>query len=272
MRIPPALRFLLAPRLRPAAERLSLRSDGTSSVVHVLESIGIPRTEVGAVTIDGRPAGMSAIPNPGQVVAVQPVARPQPGAERGFLLDVGLGSLARALRLLGLDADYANEATDPQLLQRSQDTGRVLLTQDRGLLRRRDLPLGALVRGSGTTSQLADVLTRFAPDLHPWTRCPACNGLLVGVRKSSIAQRLEPGTRRSYRDFAECPACGRLYWRGAHERALSARIAWARDVVAEARALPDAELLQDEDGSAHGQEQDRSSSQQDQVGRRPDDA
>jgi uncharacterized protein with PIN domain len=271
VRIPPALRFLLAPRLRPRAEQLSLRTDGTSSVVHLLESIGIPRTEVGAVLIDGRPAGRGAIPNPGQVVAVHPVARPQPGADRGFLLDVGLGSLARALRLLGLDAEYANEATDRQLLQRSRDTGRVLLTQDRGLLRRRELPLGALVHGSGTAAQLADVLTRFAPDLRPWTRCPACNGLLAGVEKSSIAQRLEPGTRRSYRDFAECPACGRLYWRGAHERVLSARIAWARDVIAEARARPDAVLLQDEDGSAHGQEQDRSAGQQDQVGGGPDD-
>jgi uncharacterized protein with PIN domain len=265
VQIAPALRFLLIPRRRPLADRLPVDTDGTSSVVHLLESLGIPRTEFGPITIDGRPAAPTEIPEPGQLLSVEPVARPQQGAQRGFLLDVGLGSLARALRLLGVDAQYRNDATDQELVARSQATGRILLTQDRGLLRRRDLPQGALVQGSGTTEQLASVLHRFAPHLRPWTRCPVCNGKLVTVPKAAVAPRLEPGTRRCYQEFAECGSCGRVYWRGAHASALNERIRWARDVVAEARA----ELPQDEERRAQSEHEHASGGEQDQPrGRR----
>ena len=40
------------------------------------------------------------------MVAVAAVPRPQPVPRGGFLLDVGFGTLARRLRLLGLDADF----------------------------------------------------------------------------------------------------------------------------------------------------------------------
>jgi uncharacterized protein with PIN domain len=260
VRVAPELRFLLAPRRRPEAGRLPVPTDGTSSAVHLLESIGIPRTEIGPVSIDDRPASRTEIPGAGQVMAVAPIRRPQRGAQQGFLLDVGLGGLARALRLLGLDAEYSNDAADRQLVARAALTGRVLLTQDRGLLRRRELPRGALVRGSGTNDQLADVLTRFAPDLCPWSRCPRCNGALAAAEKQDVAGRLEPGTRRSYQRFSTCTGCGHVYWRGAHEAALSRRIAWSHALVARARAMSP----QHEEDRAQAEHEHAATSEQDQ--------
>jgi uncharacterized protein with PIN domain len=133
----------------------------------------------------------------------------------GFLLDVGLGTLARRLRLLGLDAAWSNDAEDADLAARAVAEERVLLTQDRGLLMRRGVP-GALVRGSRPDDQLADVLDRFAPSLAPLTRCTACGARLEPVPKADVADRLPPGTRRTFDDFSRCPACGRVYWHGAH--------------------------------------------------------
>jgi uncharacterized protein with PIN domain len=132
------------------------------------------------------------------------------------VLDVHLGTLARRLRLLGVDAAYRNDADDPELVEQANAEGRVLLTQDRGLLRRGALRAGAYVRGSRPDDQLADVLDRFAPPLDPWSRCPACNGALHPVTKPEIEHLLRPGTRRSYTEFSRCEACGQLYWRGAH--------------------------------------------------------
>src|SRR3954454_1106056 len=97
------------------------------------------------------------------VLDVRDVTRPQPLAPGGFLLDVGLGTLARRLRLLGLDAAWSNDADDADLVEQANAQDRVLLTQDRGLLKRRALRAGALVRGSGPAAQLADVLGRFWP-------------------------------------------------------------------------------------------------------------
>jgi uncharacterized protein with PIN domain len=216
--------LFLAPRRR--CPRFEVQWDGTASLGHAVQSAGIPLTEVGGLVQDGAAAHAAQQPRAGAVVEIGPVPRPQqvPGAV-GFLLDVGLGSLARRLRILGLDAAYRNDADDDALIRESTEQHRVLLTQDRGLLMRRALWAGAHIRGSRPDDQLADVLSRFAPRLAPWTRCTACNGELAPVPKDEIADRLEPGTRRRYRDFAQCRACGQVYWHGAHSRRLDVIVA-----------------------------------------------
>ena len=227
VRVEASLAFLLPLRDRAARER-RLAFDPYATVGHVVRAAGVPLTEVGDLTVDGEPLGAGARTTPGAVVAVGAARRPRPVPAGGFLLDVGLGTLARRMRLLGLDVAWSNDADDPELVERARGEDRVLLTQDRGLLMRRALPAGALVRGTGPDEQLADVLDRFAPALAPLTRCTACGGPLVAVPKAEVADRLPPGTRRTYDEFSRCTACGRLYWRGAHARRIDALIARAR--------------------------------------------
>ena len=227
VRVERTLAFLLSPRDRAAGER-RLRFDPDATVGHVVRAAGVPPTEVGALTLDGSPVAMASRTTPGGVVDVSPVVRPQPVPDGGFLLDVGLGSLARRLRLLGLDAAYDSAAGDAAQVERATAEDRVLLTQDRGLLMRRALAAGALIRGAGAQQQLADVLDRFAPALAPLTRCTACGGELVAVPKAEVADLLEPGTRRSYDEFSRCTACGRIYWRGAHARRIDELVARLR--------------------------------------------
>lgn len=227
VRVDPSLAFLLPLRDR-AAGRRRVAFDPDATVGHLVQAAGVPLTEAGPLRLDGAVVTPSARARPGAVIDVVPVARPQRVPAGGFLLDVGLGTLARRLRLLGLDAAWSRTADDPGLVERAAAEERVLLTQDRGLLMRRALPAGALVRGSRPDEQLADVLDRFAPALAPLTRCTACGAALVPVPKTEVAALLEPGTRRSYDDFSRCPACGRVYWRGAHARRIDALIATAR--------------------------------------------
>ena len=136
------------------------------------------------------------------------------------MLDVHLGTLARRLRLVGVDTAYANDAGDDALIEQANAGRRVLLTQDRGLLCRRKLWLGAYVRGARPDDQFRDVLDRFAPPLAPWTRCPACNGHLSPAAKGSVDPLLRHGTRASYQEFSRCQSCGQVYWRGAHSKRL----------------------------------------------------
>jgi uncharacterized protein with PIN domain len=214
----PSLWLFLPPRRRRT--EIVVPYDGRASVGHVVQALGIPLTEVKPPVADRL--------RDGTVIELDPPPRPQrlPSGAR-FLLDVHLGSLARRLRLLGVDTAYSNDADDADLVERAGRERRVLLTQDRGLLMRRALWAGAYVRGHGAGAQLADVLDRFAPPLAPWTRCSACNGELVEVDKAEVADRLEPGTRRCYERFSRCRSCGRVYWRGAHGRRLDAVVAEA---------------------------------------------
>ncbi len=235
LRIDPALRFFLAPRNRAGAVEIAY--DGTASLGHVIESVGVPLPEAGDLHIGQRPASPAERIPPGQPVTVFPVRRPQslPCDPPRFCLDVHLGTLARRLRLLGLDTSYRNDADDDELIHQATEEARALLTQDRGLLRRRALPFGAYVRGAEPDLQLRDVLDRFAPPLSPWTRCGDCNGMLLPAAKEQIEHGLQPGTRRTYDSFAQCQSCGRLYWRGAHARRLTALVDWSRQVVAARR-------------------------------------
>ena len=220
LRFAAELRFFLPLRNRDG--ELSVRWDGTSSLGHLVESAGVPLPEAGRLTVGGKPVAPSYRPEPGDRAEVGPVQRPQPVPAARFLLDVHLGTLARRLRLVGVDTDYGNDRDDDELIEQANAARRVLLTQDRGLLRRRKPWLSAYVRGARPDDQLADVLGRFAPPLAPWTRCLACNGLLAPARKSDVERYLQPGTRRTYHEFARCLACGGVYWRGAHSRRLTA--------------------------------------------------
>jgi uncharacterized protein with PIN domain len=227
----------LALFLRPSVRGrpVPVTCDGVSTLGHVVESVGVPLTEVGSLLVNGRVAERSDRPRDGDTIGVTPVSRPQRLDEARFVLDVHLGAVARRLRLLGIDTAYHRYADDDDLIDEANADRRVLLTQDRGLLRRRKLWLGAYVRGASTDAQLADVLERFAPPLAPWTRCTACNGLLAPARKADVEGQLEPGTRRTYAAFARCMACGRVYWRGAHSKRLEATVDAAVRIVSAAR-------------------------------------
>lgn len=216
------LRLFLRPRYRHGPVRVAC--DGISSLGHVVQSLGVPLTEVGSLIVNDVAAEPRYRPADGDRVRVDAIRRPERLPDPRFVLDVHLGTLARRLRLLGVDSAYANDADDDALVERANAERRALLTQDRGLLFRRTLWAGGYVRGAKPHDQLADVLDRFAPPLAPWTRCVACNGMLSPVRKADVESVLLPGTKRTYRSFSRCADCGQVYWRGAHSDRLQAII------------------------------------------------
>jgi uncharacterized protein len=204
----------------------------TETVAHVLQVLGVPPTEVGTASLDGRRIDHAALRTThianASTLKVDARERPQPNSGR-FLLDVHLGTLARRMRLLGIDAAYEPDGDDFTLARRSAAERRELLTRDRGLLFRKAVHDGALVRSGDVEAQLNEVLSRFAPRLAPWTRCLRCGAPLAVVPASDVTDQLEPGTRRSYRSFSRCTGCGHLYWRGAHAQRLEVLVRRATD-------------------------------------------
>lgn len=161
----PELVFFLRPGRRSGL--VPVRCDVVSTLGHVVESLGVPLTEVGTLTVNGRLTGPSWRLAAGEIARVAPGLRPQRMPTPRFLLDVHLGTVARRLRLVGVDAAYHRNADDLALVRQANDERRVLLTRDRGLLMRRALRRGAFVRGSRPDEQFADVLDRFKPPLAP---------------------------------------------------------------------------------------------------------
>jgi uncharacterized protein with PIN domain len=220
LRVHPALRFFLPRRGRERGE-LDLPHDPTATAGHLVQSAGVPMTEVGDLIVAEVSVSCRSRLLEQDRLDVVVRARPQPMEGPAlFLLDVHLGALSRRLRLLGVDTAYNKDADDDHLVGRAGCEDRVLLTRDRGLLMRRALRRAAFVRGQDPDHQLADVIERFRPPLEPWRLCLVCGGTLLPVSKAQVADRLEPGTLRTQQQFSRCRSCGHVYWHGAHDARL----------------------------------------------------
>ncbi|MEP7194617.1 MAG: Mut7-C RNAse domain-containing protein [Actinomycetota bacterium] len=230
LRVHRSLRFVLPRRARDSGE-LDLPHDPTATVGHLVQSAGVPLTEVGELFVAGVLMSRHSRLQEQDRLDVGVRARPQPldGPAR-FLLDVHLGTLARRLRLLGIDTAYDRYADDDHLVERAEGEDRVLLSRDRGLLMRQALRRAAFVRGQDPDDQLADVIARFQPPLLPWSLCLACGGKLAPVAKSQVIDQLEPGTLRTQQQFSRCPACGKVYWHGAHDASLQQVVRQIRQI------------------------------------------
>lgn len=213
----------------------------TPSVKDAIEGLGVPHTEVDLVLVNGEPVGFDQRLAGGDRVSVYPVferldlsgitrVRPEPLRDVRFVADGHLGKLCRYLRLVGFDTVGDPGWPDEVLARISAEQRRVLLTRDRGLLKRRAVTHGLFVRPADPDAQLVDVVQRLhlAGRLQPFSRCMACNGLLEDVDKSTVAGQLAAGTRRTVEHFRRCPVCGRVYWEGAHLPRLLALVERAR--------------------------------------------
>jgi len=220
-------------RFRPLERSIATRR----SVKDLIESCGVPHTEVELIVVDGESVGFDRLVGPGDRVAVYPVfeafdvsgelrLREAPLRDSRFVLDVHLGSLARYLRMLGFDAALG-PVDDAGLARISAAEGRILLTRDRGLLMRGSVTHGYWVRETGGRRQIAEIVRRFdlARAVRPFTRCMACNGALAEAAKAEVAAAVPERVAAAHREFRRCPGCGRIYWEGTHHQRMRRWIA-----------------------------------------------
>jgi uncharacterized protein with PIN domain len=193
------------------------------SVKDLIESCGVPHTEVGRIERDGAAIDPADLIGDGERLDAYPA--PQRGDR--FVLDVHLGKLAAYLRMVGFDTIYRSCFTDPELVRVSVDDDRVLLTRDRGLLKHGVLTRGYWLRETDSRSQLAEIVRRFdlGASLRPFTRCMACNGELIDISRDEALSDVHSRVASEFDQFRRCPRCRRVYWQGSHYRRMQERIA-----------------------------------------------
>lgn len=209
--------------------------DAGGSVKDLLEGLGVPHTEIDLLLVNGESAGFAHRVEAGDRVSAYPMfeafdvapvtrVRPEPLRQVRFVLDGHLGRLARYLRLAGFDVLHAPDPEDHDLAAASARDGRILLTRDQGLLKRRAVTHGSFVRATDPKAQLVEVFSRFQLSrlARPFTRCMRCNGVLSAVEKEEVAGRVPPRSWSGHDRFLECAGCGRVYWEGSHYERLCA--------------------------------------------------
>jgi len=202
---------------------------GNPSVKDVIESLGVPHTEVDLILVDEKSVDFTHQIHGEERVSVYPTfelldikpvtkLRPKPLREPKFLLDVHLGKLARYLRMLGFDTLYETDLDDPEIIDLLKQETRILLTRDIGLLKNKIVTHGRWLRETDPKLQMREILNHF--DLYscisPLTRCIECNGDIVSVSKKKILDKLPPKTKEFFNEFFQCQKCLNVYWRGSH--------------------------------------------------------
>ncbi|MGQ9465369.1 MAG: Mut7-C RNAse domain-containing protein [bacterium] len=130
-----------------------------------------------------------------------------------FLCNGMLGRLCRYLRLCGIDTQYSNEGLKTVLIAKKED--RIVLTRNTHLKDREGV---FYIETEDLPTQLKTVIEKFEliNQLNPFSRCLCCNELLVSVEKEKVKDRIPFYTYKNFNEFAECPKCGRVYWKGSH--------------------------------------------------------
>ena len=211
------------------ARTITYSFDVSGSVKDMIESLGVPHTEVDLILVNGEPVDFTYRVQQDDRISVYPKFKsidisphvhllPLPLSELRFVADTHMGRLAAYLRMLGFDTLYRNDYADEDLAKLSADEDRILLTRDRGLLMRAVVTRGCYVRATQPARQLAELLQRFdlARAINPFRRCMHCNDVLRPVSKETISDRLLPHTKQHFDEFYNCPQCDRIYWKGSH--------------------------------------------------------
>jgi uncharacterized protein len=140
-----------------------------------------------------------------------------------FIADVMLGRLAKHLRLLGLDVLYNRTLDDNELIRRSLEESRTILTRDTGLVGR---PLAAdhiFIATNDLAGQIREVLDSSGLDglPLPLTRCSECNEPLAPVPREEARDLVPDYVYEKNEEFLGCRKCGRIYWKGTHTKRMA---------------------------------------------------
>jgi uncharacterized protein with PIN domain/sulfur carrier protein ThiS len=208
-----------------------------TSVKDLIESLGIPHTEVDLILVNGKSVNFKYLINDGDDVSVYQVfesldisnvqhLRPKPLREPKFVCNVHLGKLARYLRMMGFDVLYKNNFEDAEIVQLSLKKRRAILTKDKGILKRSEVTHGYWVRSSKVEEQVKEILHRFdlIKEIKEFSRCIECNDLLKPVKRELIIDQLPVKVAKTQNEFYECPSCKKIYWNGTHYKRMLAFI------------------------------------------------
>jgi len=147
-----------------------------------------------------------------------------------FIVDHNVGKLAKWLRLMGYDARFFRGESDAELVAIALKEGRVILTRDTRIMRRRLVTKGKLksllIASDQPQLQIRQLIDSLKLDyrFNPFSLCLECNQPLVERKKAELKQLVPPYVFKTQEQFRQCPSCQRIYWRGTHWRAMTRRL------------------------------------------------
>ena len=147
-----------------------------------------------------------------------------------FIVDINVGKVARWLRLMGYDTVLFNHGHDDRMIRLALDDGRIIVTRDTQIMKRRVVTTGrlraVLVSSDRTEQQVRQVVDELNLDINysPFSLCLECNQPLEKRSKAEVAGLVPPYVYKTQDAYVQCPECFRVYWKGTHWQAMAEKL------------------------------------------------
>jgi len=147
-----------------------------------------------------------------------------------FIVDSNVGKLAKWLRMMGYDSLFFHSIDDARMIDIALAEGRVILTKDTQIMRRRVITSkrlkAVLVHDDDPAQQLHQVVKELNLDcqFRPFSRCLECNQPLMPKDREEVRDLVPLYVFQTQSQYMQCPTCHRVYWRGTHWQAMSRQL------------------------------------------------
>ena len=151
-------------------------------------------------------------------------------SELRFIVDHNVGKLAKWLRMMGFDSLFFDGSDDSHMVARALSEGRVILTRDTEIMKRRVINSGrlkaVLINSEEPERQMWQLMDTLdlKRQFRPFTLCLECNQPLVERSREEVKDRVPPYVYKTQNQYMECPACHRIYWQGSHWKAMMRKL------------------------------------------------
>jgi uncharacterized protein with PIN domain len=146
-----------------------------------------------------------------------------------------LGTIAKKLRILGFDSMYFATIDDEDLILLAKKENRIIVTKDHQVAdnaKKHDILIVDITTHT-EKDQLIEIAKKIGFKKYEFNsniaRCAICNGILHGVEKHQIIDKVPPKIAQNVKEFWICDDCKHIYWEGTHIRNLEKLITEIND-------------------------------------------
>lgn len=194
--------------------------DGRKSIKNIIEDFGVPPTGVDLILINGKSVDFNYILQDGDRVSVYPVfesfnienvtlLRRDPLRRIRFIADMALKDMVKPMRMLGFDVDFNGSYTAQDVIEKSIEEKRIVLTNRKELLKSKSITHGIII-GSGTIREqikyIIDTLD-LKNRIKPFSRCLRCNDPLKPRQTKQMMKYVSPTGKHIYEKYLLCKSC-----------------------------------------------------------------
>ena len=136
-----------------------------------------------------------------------------------FICDVMLGTLAKKLRMLGIDTTYHNNITVEYLIGATFKENRIVLTRKTAFPISNNAGPVLFILDNNPKNQLRQIVSHFKINkdmINPFSRCISCNIELSPLDKDLAEGKVSDYVFNTTDTFTTCLSCEKIYWPGTH--------------------------------------------------------